>query len=130
MTTNADRVRVDGKFLRLGDQKFWVKGVTYGPFRPAPGSEVHLPGLKQIDGDFRQIRSLGGNTVRVYHAPPRWFLDVAQSQGLKVLVDVPWSKHRCFLESREDKQSARRAVKTAAATCKDHPALLALSVAN
>ena len=28
------RVRVDGKFFRLGDKKFFPKGVTYGPFAP------------------------------------------------------------------------------------------------
>jgi GT2 family glycosyltransferase len=130
VTTAGDRVRVDGKFLRLGTRKFWVKGVTYGPFRPAPGRDVHLPPLKQIDADFRQIRGLGANTVRLYHVPPRWFLDMAESHELKVLVDVPWSKHRCFLESREDMESGRRAVRAAAETCREHEALLALSVAN
>jgi len=129
--TASARVRVDGKFLRLGTEKFWVKGVTYGPFRPgAHGPDVHLPPLPQIDADLRQIRSLGSNTVRVYHAPPRWFLDVAESNGLKVLVDIPWSKHRCFLESKDDMQSGRRAVRAAARSGKGHPALLALSVAN
>src|SRR3712207_6636648 len=33
----TDRVRRDGKFFRLGSEKFYVKGVTYGPF--APNSE-------------------------------------------------------------------------------------------
>jgi len=28
------RVRRDGKFFRLGKEKFYVKGVTYGPFKP------------------------------------------------------------------------------------------------
>ena len=30
----TDRVRRDGKFFRLGSEKFYVKGVTYGPFAP------------------------------------------------------------------------------------------------
>jgi glycosyltransferase involved in cell wall biosynthesis len=125
----AERVRADGKFLRVGAQKLWIKGVTYGPFRPQ-SSGIHLPDTRQIDADFRQIRELGANTVRVYHAPPRWFLDIAASHGLKVLVDVPWSKHRCFLDSAADRESGRVAVRQAARACRDHEALLALSVVN
>jgi O-antigen biosynthesis protein len=122
-------VRLDGKFFRLDDRKFWVKGVTYGPFEPRPDG-VHLPGQHEIEADLRQIAGLGANTVRVYHVPPRSFLDTAQAFRLKVLVDVPWSKHRCFLESREDRASGRRAVREAARASKGHPALLALSVVN
>jgi glycosyltransferase involved in cell wall biosynthesis len=124
------RVRVDGKFLRLSDRKFWVKGVTYGPFAPRPGTGIALPEQLQLEADFRQIRGLGANTVRVYHVPPRDFLDTAQAFGLKVLIDVPWSKHRCFLESRAEQEEARQAVREAARTGRDHPAVLALSVAN
>ncbi len=32
VVATGERVRLDGKFFRLGDRKFWVKGVTYGPF--------------------------------------------------------------------------------------------------
>ena len=28
------RIRTDGKFLRLGEDRFLVKGVTYGTFAP------------------------------------------------------------------------------------------------
>ncbi len=28
------RPRVGGKFLFVGEEKFYVRGVTYGPFRP------------------------------------------------------------------------------------------------
>jgi GT2 family glycosyltransferase len=122
-------VRLDGKFFRLGDQKFWVKGVTYGPFEPRPEG-IHLPGQHQLEADLRQIAGLGANTVRVYHVPPRSFLDTAYAFRLKVLVDVPWSKHRCFLQSHEDRESGRRAVREAARASKGHPALLALSVVN
>jgi O-antigen biosynthesis protein len=129
-TATTRRVRLDGKFFRLGDEKFWVKGVTYGPFAPQPESGVALPDRHTLESDLRLIRGLGANTVRVYHVPPRDFLDTAHDFGLKVFVDVPWSKHRCFLDSREDEEGGRRAVREAARVGRDHPALLALSVVN
>ena len=125
----AARVTLDGKFFRLGAEKFWIKGVTYGPFEPQE-SGVALPVQHQLEADLRQIRGLGANTIRVYHVPPRELLDTAHAFGLKVFVDVPWSKHRCFLESREDMETGRRAVREAARAGRGHPALFALSVVN
>ena len=125
----SERVRVDGKFLRRGTAKFWVKGVTYGPFaQNAAGFQ--LPESPQVEADFRLLRELGANTLRLYHVPPRTFLDQAQAHGLHVLVDVPWSKHRTFLDNRADRETGRKAVREAARSCREHPALLALSVAN
>ncbi len=124
------RVRVDGKFLRLADTKFWVKGVTYGPFEPQAENGAPLPLQPQLEADFRLIRGLQANTVRVYHVPDRAVLDTAHAFALKVLVDIPWSKHRRFLESRSEAADARRRVRDAARACREHPALLALSVAN
>src|SRR5262245_6383683 len=67
------RVRVDGKFFRLGDRKFYVKGITYGPFAPQPdGNRFATPGQMLLD--FKLIRDLGANVVRVYHVPPAWVL--------------------------------------------------------
>jgi glycosyltransferase involved in cell wall biosynthesis/exo-beta-1,3-glucanase (GH17 family) len=126
---SPDRVRVDGKFFRLGEQKFHAKGVTYGPF--APGEDKsHYPPRAQVERDFAQIRELNANTVRVYTVPPRWLLDLAQSNGLKLLVDVPWWKNGCFLDSAETRAAARKAVADAVAACAHHPAVFAFSVVN
>jgi glycosyltransferase involved in cell wall biosynthesis len=128
-TWRSARVRVDGKFLRAGEAKFWVKGVTYGPFgQRADG--LFLPEPGQMAKDLAQIRGLGANTIRVYHPPTREVLDLAHEHGLKVFVDVPWSKHRCFMESREDQESGRKAVRAAARVGRGHPAVLAYSVVN
>ena len=41
--TDADaRPNVIGKFLFVGDEKFWVRGVTYGTFSPDEAGEVHV----------------------------------------------------------------------------------------
>src|SRR6267142_6399944 len=93
-----ERVRVDGKFFRLGDRKFHVKGITYGPFAPNADGEM-FASPEQTAGDFKQIVELGANVIRVYYAPPLWLLNLASEHGLKVLVDVPWPKHLCFLDS-------------------------------
>ena len=126
---SPDRVRVDGKFFRLGDKKFYAKGVTYGPF--APGEDKSFFPLRaQVERDFAQIRELNANTVRVYVVPPRWVLDLAQAHGIKLLVDVPWWKNGCFLDSAETRALARKAVHDAVAACAHHPAIFAFSVVN
>ena len=125
----SDRVTVDGKFFRVGAAKFVPKGVTYGPFAPGPDGET-FGAREQVARDFAQIRKLNANVVRVYYVPPRWFLDLASEHELKVFVDIPWEKHRCFLEAHEMRAAARENVRTAARACAGHPALFAFSVAN
>ncbi|MEI7731085.1 MAG: glycosyltransferase [Verrucomicrobiota bacterium] len=127
--TSQPRVRVDGKFFRLGDQKFYLKGVTYGPFAPdAQGETFASP--EQTRRDFALLRDLGANVVRVYHVPQRWLLDLALEYGLRLLIDIPWNKHVCFLDSTNEKKAARLAVQEAARMGAGHPAVFAYSVVN
>jgi glycosyltransferase involved in cell wall biosynthesis len=123
------RVQVDGKFFRAGGAKFYAKGVTYGPFAPNADGEFFAPGDETVR-DFQLITDLGANLLRVYYVPPRWFLDLALQHGLRLLVDVPWNKHLCFLDSAETRQEAISAVRTAAEKCAAHPAVFAISVVN
>ena len=123
------RLSVDGKFFRLGAVKFHVQGVTYGPFAPNARNEP-FASPDQTEQDFWQIRELGANTLRTYCVPPRWFLDLAARHELKVLMDVPWSKHLCFLDSERAQQEARESVRRAVADCRGHPAVFAFSLAN
>ena len=122
-------MRVDGKFFRLGERKFHVKGITYGPFAPNTNGEMFAsPG--QTARDFSQIRELGANVIRVYYAPPVWLLDLAHEYGLKVFVDIPWPKHLCFLDSREAREEAQKIVRETVAACRGHSAIFAFSVVN
>ncbi len=128
---SRSRVSVDGKFFRLGTDKLYIKGLAYGPFAPSSAAEASgFPSPEQAARDFAQIRSLGANTLRIYEVPPKWFLDFAAAQSLKLLVDVPWRTHVCFLDSAEHRQEAFTAVRRAVVACAHHPAVLALSVAN
>ncbi len=127
----ALRASVAGKSFRLGEKKFYAKGVAYGPF--APGGTEEKPGFaspEQTPRDFARITELGANLVRVYGVPPKWFLDLAAEHQLKVLVDVVWNQHVCFLDSAEERGAARQAVRSAVALCNRHRAVFAFSVAN
>ncbi|MGA2866899.1 MAG: glycosyltransferase [Verrucomicrobiota bacterium] len=125
------RVGVDGKFFRLGEKRFYVKGLAYGPFAPkAPPDQSGFVSQEQTARDFAQIQALGANLLRVYHVPARWFLDLADEHQLKVLIDIPWNRHLCFLDSPPRRSEAREAVRRAVSACAGHPAVFALSVAN
>jgi GT2 family glycosyltransferase len=120
---------VDGKFFRLGEKKFYAKGLAYGPFAPnAAGQPFASP--EQTASDFAQIRELGANLIRVYHVPAKWFLNLADQHKLKVLIDIPWNKHLCFLDSPAQRVEAGEAVRRAVFACARHPAVFAFSVAN
>jgi len=120
---------VDGRFFRLGGRKFHVKGLTYGPFAPNDHSEM-FPSRDQTARDFQQIRELGANLLRVYYPPPPWLLDLAEEHALKLLIDIPWAKHLCFLDTQKAKAEARETVRRVVKDCGRHPAVFACSVVN
>ncbi len=91
------RPRVGGKFLFVGDQKLWVRGVTYGTFGPQPNGEDYPPD-EVLEQDFAAMRANAINAVRSYTVPPRRLLDVAQRNGLRVMVGLPWEQHVAFLD--------------------------------
>jgi glycosyltransferase involved in cell wall biosynthesis len=128
-STSHPRVRVDGKFFRLGEKKFHLKGVAYGPFEAREGGEC-FPVPEQTSRDFAQIAELGANLIRTYTAPPRWLLDLASAHGLKLLVDIPWPKNHCFLDSERAKEQAREAVRGIVRASVGHSAVFAYSVVN
>src|SRR5262245_55493421 len=79
LTAAGFRPHIVGKFIHIGSAKFYVKGATYGAFRPdAEGREYHQ--LAQIKYDFALMAAHGINTVRIPHTmPPRSLLDIALS---------------------------------------------------
>jgi glycosyltransferase involved in cell wall biosynthesis len=125
----STRVRLDGKFFRLGADKFYVKGVTYGPFEPNSDGDP-FPSCEQAKIDFALIRQMNGNCLRIYHVPPAWLLDLAESFNLKVFVDVAWPKNLHFINDGDLTRQAHEAVRHAARACGNHPATFAISVAN
>ncbi len=127
--TDRPQATVDGKFFRLRGRKFFPKGVAYGPFPPGQdGLLFRDPATTRAD--FQLIKSLGANLLRIYCAPPLWFLDLAAEFTLLVLIDIPWHSEVCFLDSEETQRPAREAVRSTVAACRGHPAVFAYSVAN
>lgn len=125
----SERARRDGRFFRVGGVKLTLKGVTYGPFA-LDAAGLPLPPRERVVADFDLLRELNANALRVYHAPPAWFLDLAHERGLRVMVDVAWPKNLNFAFDARYRRQARDAVRAAAETCGRHPATFALSVAN
>jgi hypothetical protein len=67
---------VDGKFLVLKGRRFWIKGVTYGSFRPNDEGEPY-PAFSRVKDDFARMRDAGINTVRLFSPPPDRIADAA-----------------------------------------------------
>jgi GT2 family glycosyltransferase len=124
-----DRPRVAGKFLFAGDEKLFVRGVTYGPFAPNEDGEDY-PSRDVVAADFALMAASGANTVRTYTVPPRWLLDLALEHHLYVLVGIPWEQHLAFLDERGRPRSIERRVREAVRACAGHPSVLGYAVGN
>jgi GT2 family glycosyltransferase len=122
-------IRVHGKFFFAGEEKHFVKGVTYGPF--AVGSHgAQFPERHVVERDFALMRRAGVNTLRVFTVPPVWLLDEADAAGLKVLVGLPWTQHVAFLDSALIRRQIRAAITDGVRACVRHPAIFAYLVGN
>ena len=122
-------MEVRGKFFFLGEEKFWPKGVTYGPFRPNEREEP-FPAEEVVRQDFAAMLSAGINTVRTYTPPPTWFLDLAHSNGLRVMVGLAWEQHVAFLDDSATKRGIQNRTRAAIRSCNRHPAILCYAVGN
>jgi len=123
------RPKAAGKFLVNSGRKLWIRGVTYGTFRPRANGD-HYPDPGVVDLDFSHIAANGLNAVRTYTVPPRWLLDLAFKHKLRMMVGVPWEQHVAFLE---DKACARRIedqLRNGIRNCAGHPAILCYAIGN
>ncbi|HEU5320214.1 MAG TPA: glycosyltransferase, partial [Methylomirabilota bacterium] len=119
---------MSGKFFSAGAEKIFLTGVTYGPFAPSEGTP--FPDKPVVEADLDGVLELGANTLRTFHVPPPWLLDLAGARGLRVLVGVPWTQHVCFLDSPRIVADVRRAVDAGVRACREHPAVLGYLVGN
>ncbi|MDQ3681400.1 MAG: glycosyltransferase [Actinomycetota bacterium] len=124
------RPAVRGKFIFAGDEKLYVRGATYGAFRPDEhGVEFH--DAATIDRDFAQMALNGFNAVRIPHTmPPTALLDTAQRHGLKVMVGLSAEQYVGYLSDRKDGPDVEEIVRAKVAGCAGHPALLCYALGN
>jgi GT2 family glycosyltransferase len=124
----VERPQVRGKFLFAGGEKLYVRGVTYGTFRPdEDGNEFSR---EDVERDFAAMASAGINALRTYTVPPRWLLDAALRHGLYVMVGVPWEQHVAFLEDDAVAKSIVERVRAGVRSCARHPAVLCYGIGN
>ncbi len=125
----SPRPRVGGKFLWVGDEKLYVRGVTYGTFRPsADGNQ--FPDPEVIERDFAAMAANGLNAVRTYTVPPLGVLDAALRHNLRVMVGLPWEQHVAFLEDEKRARSIEERVGAGVRACAGHPAVLSYVIGN
>lgn len=122
------RPEVHGKFFRSGEQKLYLRGVTYGPFAPGIRGEPYDP--DRTREDFARMSEAGINAVRLYTPPPEWLLDTAVDHDLLVLAGLAWEQHVTFLDDRSCAETIVERVRAEVAARAGHPALLAWAVGN
>ncbi|WP_353565280.1 glycosyltransferase family 2 protein [Haloferula sargassicola] len=116
-----ERLRVDGRFLRRGSERAFLRMVTYGPF---PGGWP-----PDLGGDFQRIRAAGFEAIRLYSWPETELLDAAAGAGLWVFAAPEWPQAVDFRDG-EALATARRSLAGGLAAHGRHPALAGVFVAN
>jgi O-antigen biosynthesis protein len=125
----SEPVKVQGKFFFVGEEKFLLKGVTYGPFPPGThGAE--FPEKPMVERDFSLMAELGANCVRTFTVPPEWLLDCAANHGLRVLIGIPWAQHVCFAGSPSLRREIRQTIANGVRAGRGHVAAFAYLAAN
>ena len=123
------RLSAQGKFLFLGAEKLYVRGVTYGTFRPDDeGNE--FPGAERVEADFAQMVANGINAVRTYTVPPRWLLDLAQEYRLRLMVGLAAERYVGYLTDRKGAPDITDIIRRGVSACAGHPAVLCYAVGN
>src|SRR5262245_5930764 len=120
--------RTAGKFIAQGDEKLYVRGVTYGTFRPDESGDEFDPAVAAAD--FAEMSAKGINAVRTYTVPSRRLLDLAQEHGLRVMVGIPWEQHITFLDDPGRACSIEARVRAAVRRLAGHPAVLCYAVGS
>src|SRR5215475_2424571 len=123
------RPTVRGKYLSIGEKKFYIRGVTYGTFRP-DAEGISFPSQGVVERDFSRMAISGINALRVYTTPPVWLLDLACKYGLHVMVGLPWEQHIAFLDRHELATSIERRIRGTVRHSANHPAILCYVVGN
>ena len=126
----SGNVKIKGKFFYQGDEKFYVRGVTYGAYKPDEEGNEYTD-IEQIERDFAMMAANGINTVRIPHTtPPRILLDIAHKYKLKVMVGLSAEQYVGYLIDRKKTPDIMGIIREKVKSCADHPALLCIAIGN
>lgn len=125
----TQRLRTAGKYLVRGDSRFFLDGVSYGPFAPNSRGEP-LPEDGRLATDLSHIRSLGFNAVRLYELPSHAMLKAADENELLILAGIPWAEHIDFLSSHQLRVAIEQTVGDAAQRLGTNRSVAALLIGN
>ncbi|MBC6491730.1 glycosyltransferase [Flavihumibacter stibioxidans] len=120
---------ISGKFIIVNGQKFYIKGVTYGTFRPDENGQQYPP-PDTVEKDFSMMAEMGINAVRTYTVPPLYMLDLASRFGLKLMIGLPWEQHITFLDDKERIAGIMDRVREGVRSCRQHEAILCFAIGN
>ena len=124
------RLAAYGKYLLDGAQKFYLRGVSYGPFAANSRGERY-PEPERTAADFALMSRLGANLIRLYVPPPPWMVEEAQKAGLRMMLGIPWPFHMAFLDSPDMMREIREAIrKTVLETREFGETIAAYSIGN
>ena len=127
--SGGSRAIIGGKFVWVGREKLYVRGVTYGTFRSGMDGSA-FPSPKVVEQDFSLMSANGVNAVRTYNTPPHWLLEIALKCNLRVLVGMQGERHYTFLHEKKVVREIRKQIRSGARACAGHPAVLGYLVAN
>jgi hypothetical protein len=88
--SHAAQVSVSGRRLLVDGTPFVLKGVNYSPVRAGANAVTYdvFADTQTWEGDFRLLRAMGANTLRLQHAVDATpgFLDAAHAAGFHVVM--------------------------------------------
>ena len=71
----AGRFALHGKRFAHGERGTRLRGLTYGPVAPDAEGQP-FPPRNRVRDDLAMMQTLGANSIRTYHVPPPWLLDL------------------------------------------------------
>ena len=125
----GQRPFVGGKFLFAGREKLYIRGVTYGTFRPDENGD-EFPSIDVVELDFKRMAANGINAVRTYTAPPRWLLDCAQRNGLRIMVGLSAERYVGYLNDGRGAPDVGKIIREKVCPIAAHPAILCYTIGN
>lgn len=124
MTTidHSQTWQTDGKFLRRGNHRTWLRAVTYGPFPP---DQTPDPAT-----DLKKIQAAGFNAIRLFTLPETTLLDAAANNHLSVFAGLAWNQFQDFHSDPSIITSAKIHLVEFLKKHAHHPALAGIYLGN